>query len=127
MNYSEEEKKAHIKFSRKLYNARPEQKEKRKIYQRKYRKLYPDRVKATAKRHYEENKSIRVAKAREYQRQPCRDPLLGDTISYNCLVLRIHHHKDLYGDIRAKDCLIPIPKIKGIDLLSEEQKEKLEI
>lgn len=127
MNYSEEERKAHQKFSRKLYDAKPEQKERRKLYQRQYRKLYPERVKATAKKCYEENRTARTSQARAYQRQPCKDPVLGDTVSYNCLVLRIRYHKDLYGDIKAKDYLIHIPKIKGLSLLSDEQKEKLDI
>lgn len=127
MNYSEEEKKSHKKFSRKLYNQKPEQKRKRRDYQREYRKNYPDRVKATAKKCYESNRTQRLAKAREFQKLPCKDPVLGDTVTYNCLTLRIRLHPDLYGNVKAKDFMIHIPKIKGLNLLSEEQKEVLEV
>lgn len=127
MNYSEEEKKSHAKFSRKLYNQKPEQKRKRREYQREYREKYPDRVKETNKKCYYKYKHDRLTKARQFQKLPCKDPYLGDTVTYNALVLRIRNHPDIYGDIKAKEYLIHIPKIKGLDLLSDEQKKELNI
>lgn len=127
MNYSEEEKKSHQKFSRKLYNQKPEQKKIRREYQRRYRKEYPDRVKETNKKCYYKYKALRLANAREFQKLPCKDPVLQDTITYNCLTLRIRNHPEIYGDIKAKDYIIHIPTIKGLNLLSEEQKEELKM
>lgn len=126
MNYSEQEIISHRKFSQKIYNRTPEQKEKRRLYQARYRKEHPDRVKKTNKKCYYDRRSQRLMEARQYQKLPCKDPILCDTVTYNCLLLRIRNHKEIYGDIKAKDYLIHIPKIKGLDLLSEEQKKMLE-
>lgn len=127
MNYSEEEKKSHVKFSRKLYNQKPEQKKRHREYQREYVKKYPEKVKETNRKAYYKFRNDRLASARQYQKLPCKDPILQDTVTYNCLTLRIRLHPDIYGDIKAKDYMIHIPKIKGLELLNDEQKEQLEV
>lgn len=127
MNYSEEERKAHLKFNSKLYSQKPEQKKRHREYQREYREKYPEKVKETTKKCYYKYRNERLNKAREFQKLPCKDPILGDTVTYNCLTLRIRFHPDLYGDVKAKDYLIRIPKIKGLNLLSDEQKKELNV
>lgn len=127
MNYSLEEKKSHEKFSRKLYNQKPECKKKRRENQKRYREKYPERVKEINKKCYYKFRSERLANAKTFQKKPCLDPILKDTVTYNCLTLRIRNHPEIYEGIKVKDCLIHIPTIKGLNLLSDEQKKELNI
>ena len=83
-------------------------------------------MKESNKKAYQKFKAVRIANAREFQKRSCRDPILGDTVTYNCLVLRIRNHPDIYGDKKAVDYMIHVPKIKGLDLLNENQREALE-
>lgn len=124
---TELERESHRKFSRKLYNQKPEQKRKRREYQREYAKNNPSQIKETQKKFYKNHRSERLVSARNYLSKSCQDPVLGDVVSYNCLVQRIRNHKDLYGDIRPCDYLIHVPTIKGLDLLTQEQKKQLDI
>lgn len=121
MNYTEEERKAHKKFSIKIYRQKPEVKKKMREYSKRYRENYPDRKKDTDKRYYETHKSQRIASINYYNKRPCRDPVLNDVVSYNSLVSRRRYHPDLYaGTPSPKECLIHIPKIKGIEKYEEE-------
>lgn len=126
MDYSLEEKKAHKKFSLKLYYQRPDVKKKHREQFREYCKKHPDKVKESNKKAYHKFKALRIASAREFQKRSCRDPILGDIVTYNCLVLRIRNHPDIYGDKKAVDYMIHVPTIKGLDLLNENQREALE-
>jgi hypothetical protein len=125
MNYSELEKIEHKKFTQKLYARKPEQKKKRREYQTQYRKDHPDRVKETTKKCYYKYRNERLSKARQFQKLPCKDPYLQDVVTYNCMTLRIRNHPEIYGNVTAKEYMIHIPTIKGLDLLSEEQKKEV--
>lgn len=123
MNYTEEERKSHKKFSQKLYRRRPDVKEKNKIYQRKYRDEHRENVQEINKRFYENHRSERIQYTKFYNRRSCKDPVLGDVITYNTLVSRKRYHPDLYEGVILKECLIEVPRIKGLDLLEKPLEE----
>lgn len=123
MNYTEEERKSHKKFSQKLYRRRPDVKEKNKIYHRKYRDEHRENVQEINRRFYENHRSERIQYTKFYNRRSCRDPVLGDVVTYNTLVSRKRYHPDLYEGVVLKDCLIEVPRIKGLDLLEKPLEE----
>ena len=125
MNYTEEERKQHIKFNRKVWLSRPDVKEKRKLYAREYNNKHREEKRACERRFYERNKTQRIASINQYNRRPCRDPVLQDIVAYNTLINRRRNHPDIYaGTPSPRECLIHIPKIKGIEKYEAEMKEK---
>lgn len=118
--------KEYKKFLTKARNRRPDVKEKLRKQAADYREKHPDRIKATNQRFYERHKAERINTSKEYNRRSCRDPILHDVVTYTTLMHRIKYHRDLYGNVTPGQFLIHVPKIKGLDLLSTEQKEKLE-
>lgn len=117
--------KEYKKFIHKAWMKRPDVKEKINAYAQKYRDENREQVRATNKRFYEGHKEQRIQLVKANNVRPCKDPVLGDTVKYNTLIARMRHHPEFYEGIKPKDCLVHIPKIKGLDLLSEEQKEQL--
>lgn len=123
----ETSEKDYKKFLAKARNRRPDVKEKLRKQAEVYREKHPDRVRATNQRFYEKHRAERINTAKEYNKRSCRDPILNDVVTYTTLMHRIRYHPDLYGDITPGKCLIHVPTIKGLDLLTEEQKEKLDV
>lgn len=117
--------KEYQKFIHKAWMKRPDVREKTNAYQRQYREKHREKVRETDKRFYENHKDYRIRLVKINNARPCKDPVLGDTVKYNTLVARMRYHPEFYEGIKPKDCLIHIPKIKGIELLNEEQKELL--
>lgn len=127
MNYSEAEKKLHNKYSVKIYNQRPDVKERNRKRALQWRHENIEKAREADSRFYKNHKSERISASALNNSRPCKDPILGDTVRYNTLVVRIRNHPELYGDISPKDYLIHIPKIKGLDLLTEQQKKDLNV
>lgn len=127
MDYLEKEKRAHQKYSMKVYNSRPENKKKNNERQKKFRKEHPEKAREIDRRHYYAHRSERITTMTLENNKPCRDPVLNDTVRYNTLIARMRYHPELYEGIRPRDCIIHIPKIKGLDLLSDEQKQDLDL
>lgn len=115
--------KSYRAYSLKVYKQRPDVKKKTAAYLKKYREEHMEQYKEYQKKYYKNNRKRSMAQIKYYNDRPCRDPILGDTVKYNTLVSRKMKHPDLYGDLRVADCLIHIPRIKGIELLNEEKKE----
>lgn len=126
MNYSDLEKKSHRKYSKIVYNSRPEVKEKNRARSRKWRAENLEKAREVDKRFYENHKSQRIDAVKLNNKKPCKDPILGDTVAYNTLIARRRYHPELYEGVVPKDCIIHIPKIKGLNLLSEEQRAAIE-
>lgn len=105
-------------YLRRCRRQRPEVKEKEKIYIQRYRESHPDyaeKHRAADKKYYEKNRSARISSIANYNARSCRDPIAQDVCRYNTLIQRIRHHPDWYAGVNAKDCLIEIPRIKGLD------------
>jgi hypothetical protein len=115
--------KSYRAYTIKVYNQRPDVKKKHAEYTRKYRQQNPEKYRQYQKKHYENHRTEEVKRIKVYNERPCKDPVLGDTVKYNTLINRKKKHPDLYGDLRVADCLIYIPKIRGLELLNEEKKE----
>ena len=123
----ETSEKNYRKFLAKARNRRPDVKEKLRKQAEIYREKHPDRVKEINRRFYEKHRAERINTAKEYNKRSCRDPILNDVVTYTTLMHRMRYHPDLYEGIKASQCLIHVPTIKGLNLLSEEQKEKLDV
>lgn len=118
--------KSYKKYSAKVYSRRPDVRKKNRAYQRKYYEEHLEQYREYQKKSYAKHRFDKIKIIKQYNDRSCRDPVLGDTVKYNTLVRRKMQHPDLYGDLRVADCLIHVPKIKGADLLSEEQRQQLE-
>lgn len=126
MNYTEEQKRSHIRYSQKVYNQKPDVKKKHNEMQKKFRREHPERAREIDSRHYYSNRSQRIAASTQENNKSCRDPVLNDVVRYNTLIARMRYHPELYEGVVPKDCIIRVPKIKGLDLLSDEQRKQLE-
>ena len=97
---------------------RPDVKEKAREYNEKYKKTHPDYMekhREADKKYYERNRTLKIQKIAYYNARSCKDPVVGDVCKYNTLIQRIRHHPDWYEGVKAKDCLIKVPTIKGLD------------
>jgi hypothetical protein len=126
MNYTEEQKKSHLRYSQKVYNQKPENKKRNNERMKKFRRENPERAREIDRNFYYEHRSERIAATTRGNNKPCRDPVLNDTVRYNTLIARIRYHPELYEGVVPKDCIIHTPKIKGLELLSDEQRKQLE-
>lgn len=125
MNYTEEERKAHRKFSVKIYQQRPDIREKQRQYSRAYNDKHRDKKRERDREYYERNRSQRISSISYYNKRSCRDPVLNDVVSYNTLIARRRYHPDLYKDKPSpKECLVRVPKIKGIEKYEAELKAR---
>lgn len=106
-------------YLRRLRYKRPEVKAKHKEYMDRYIAKDPEgyaaKRKAQKKDHYENNKSIYMQYACQYNSKSCKDPVVGDVCRYNTLVKRKRNHPDLYEGVSLQDCLNQIPQIRGVD------------
>ena len=118
--------KSYKAYSQKVYNRRPDVRKKKNEYLKKYREEHLEQFRGYQKKHYLANRFKQIKAIQQYNARSCKDPVMGDVIKYNTLVRRKMTHPDLYGDIRPADYLIKVPKIGGMNLLSEEQKQQLE-
>lgn len=97
---------------------RPEVKEKQREYLKRYKEEHPDfyeKKRKADKAYYERNRSNRIALIGTYNARSCRDPVAGDVCRYNTLIQRMRSHPDWYEGVKAKECLIKVPTIKGLD------------
>ena len=111
-------------FILKAWRKRPDVKEKLLAYQRKYAAEHREQIRENDKKFYANHKAERIEAVKRNNVRMCKEPVVGDNVKYNTLIARIKRHKEFYVGVVPKDCIIHIPKIKGIELLSEEQKEQ---
>lgn len=105
-------------YLRRCRARRPDVMQKNREYARRYREEHPDyreKHRAMDRDYYERNRTLKIQKIAYYNARSCRDPVAGDVCKYNTLIQRIRHHPDWYEGVKAKDCLIKVPTIKGLD------------
>ena len=111
-------------YLRRCRRQRPEVREKERQYVEKYIRTHPDykeKKRESDKKYYDNNKTQVMQKVAQYNARSCNDPVVGDVCRYNTLVHRIKYHPELYEGVIAKDCLIKVPVIKGVDSKLKEE------
>lgn len=118
MELNDFEDKEYKKYLKKCRRRRPDVREKERQWLENYKKNHPDfheRQRAADKRYYEKNRTIKIQKAKMFNSQSCKDPIALDVCRYNTLLLRIKRHPDWYEGVNPRDCIVRVPKIKGLD------------
>ena len=59
-----------------------------------------------AKERHSKNREHDLELKRKRRERPCYDPIKEKPYTYGQLENRIRRHKDIYGNIKPKDCLI---------------------
>lgn len=99
-------------------NQRPDVKAKNREYAKRYRETHPDYMEKHRKsdiEYYKRNRSVRASRIAYYNARSCRDPVVGDVCKYNTLIRRKLNHPDLYEGVNTRECIIKVPRIKGLD------------